>query len=282
MSKTTASTDSTSTKGTKKGALPISQIRNGGKKVLMFLGIVAVIALMFVPIVGKAIGAKLGALYLFGDNGKKSGRTGGNVYQRNGRVREFKVPALVRNTYTSFVRSVFATYSSAFRALHPEQIIEWNNYKGYSSDRFGRMVEIKGKQAFIRLNGNLANSTQSPINDPPVSGIPPLATLLAPPTIKVSGSVFDLPFTPNPTGVFTEIFATASLSAGVSRPANSKFRMITVIDTSGVSPADLWAAYVAKFGVPTVGANIFVRAKVIGDSTGLASAITAEYSVANP
>ena len=282
MSKTTASTDSTSTKGTKKGALPISQIRNGGKKVLAVLGVIAFIALMFVPMLGKAIGVKLGALYLFGDNGKKSGRTGGNVYQRNGRVREFKVPALVRNTYTSFVRSVFATYSSAFRALTPEQILEWNSYVGTSSDRFGRMIEVKGKQAFIRLNGNLANSNQSSITDPPVSGIPPLATLLAPPTIAVGAAQFDLPYTVNPTGAFTEIFATACLSAGVSRPASSKFRMITVVDTTVASPADLYAAYVAKFGIPVAGSNIFVRAKVIGDSSGLASAITAEYSTVIP
>src|SRR5437016_9674634 len=54
---------------------------------------------------------KWGFLYIFGFDGKVSGRMDANVLMRNGRGRGFRVPSLVRNAYTTAVRASLSTFS---------------------------------------------------------------------------------------------------------------------------------------------------------------------------
>src|SRR5262245_32873673 len=77
-------------------------------------------------------------LYLWANNGKMSGRADGNVYMRNGRTRGFRVPSLVRNAYTSLVRSIFTGFSQAFSNLTSDQILSWDNFSYVKSNRFAQ------------------------------------------------------------------------------------------------------------------------------------------------
>ena len=221
----------------------------------------------------KGGAAKLSMLYLLGDNGLKSGRASGNVYLRNGRVRQFRVPRLVRNLFTSTARAVFASFSASFKGLSSDEIAAWNNFVGTASDRFGRAIKVTGKQAYIRLNALITSVGGTPITSPPPLAVAPFPTLnIAIGTL--TALAFSVEYDTNVTGATTQIWATGGLSTGVSRPGQSQFRLIGTIDTSLTAPANINAAYNFRFGVKVSGTQIFIQMKVIDATTGLASAIT--------
>lgn len=217
------------------------------------------------------------ALYQFANDGKVSGRTGGNVMMRNGRSRAMTVPALVRNSYTSFVRSTFAGFSSGFRLLTPEQIIGWNNYKVYISNRFGVPTKISGKAAYVRLSCLLANIGHDAYADAPVGAINPLPTILG--DASITSATFSQVFTLNPDGKDTLLYATACVNASISRPSQSAFRLIGKIDARSSSPANIYALYVAKFGAPIATTKIFIQSKAVAESSGLPSAISQSEAI---
>jgi len=264
-------------KGTKeKGSVcvPIQEIRKPAERVFKIAFGVLMLVALFIPILGKAVAVKMSALYMFSNDGKVSGRTGGNVHMRNGRSRAMAFPALVRNVFTGVARGSFSTFSTSWRALSALQITAWNNWSYSSTDRFGRSIAVKGKQAYIGVNTNLANVSGTALTVPPVAGVTPNTTQLNSATISVGGNQFDVAYDTNSTGAKTLVFATKPLSAGISRPSQSAFRLIGVVNTVGAGPADIWIAYLAKYGNPTVGARVFVQFKSINGTAGLASAIT--------
>lgn len=226
--------------------------------------------------VGEAV------LYLFANNGKLSGRMGGDVKMRNGRSRGFTVPSLVRNAYTSSARSLFAGLSSSFRSLTPDQIAGWNAAAGFSFvDRFAQSHVLKGKQLYISLNSNLSNTLNAMIADAPVpSGILPLpdqtlaATTIVTDSIQLGSSLLLVP-----AGTSLLISATALQSPGVSRPSQSAFRLIATIAGGSSIPIELIAAYSTKFGGITSGAKLFVQCVSVNNTTGEASAITETVTI---
>ncbi len=228
----------------------------------------------------KFVTVVLMALYQFANNGLVSGRTGGDVKMRNGRSRGMRVPALVRNTYTGRARGVLSTMSSNWTTvLNAAQRLLWLNYEVSSSDRFGVVHTYKGKTAYVRLNANLSTAGAVIITAPPVLASAGKAVdFSAALAISAGGATFDINNTANSDGLLTLVYATTSLSAGISRPSKSAYRLIGVASTL-VASTDIWAAYVAKFGVPAIGANIFVQVRTIGATTGLSSAPTNNFGV---
>lgn len=247
---------------------------------LKAIGAIAVVLLLS-ALSGVAL-AKTAMLYLLGDNGLKSGRASGNVYQRNGRVRQFKVPALVRNTYTALARTFFATNSSGWNALSDEERQSWINLQLHSTDRFGRDIILTGKAAYNLVNGNLNKIGLDSI-DSPVEGGAFELILMDVVTLTNAGTgtvTFQLPngdpVTAIPAGESIALYATAPLSPGISRPSQSAFRLIDVIPSgTDVDPNyDFNAAYVDKFGTPITDRKAFFQIEVVNETTGLASART--------
>jgi hypothetical protein len=256
---------------------PILDIKSGKPQKTLFkiLFTLAVVALMFVPFLGKAIGAKLSALYLLGNDGKISGRTGGDVYMRNGRKRAFSVPALVRNAYTALARGAFATASSAFRGLSASRIAAWNSFIMFGVDRFGKVFEVKGKTAYVRINANLAIVGGGTLTDPPVTAINPTTPRLLTFETDFGDTTMKIDYATESTNVTVQIRATAPQSAGTSRPSQSKFRDVTIGDFSVAGPIDIYSAYATKFGAPPIGSKVFIQCRAIDATTGLSSAVTA-------
>ena len=61
------------------------------------------------------------------------------------------------------------------------------------------------------------------------------------------------------------------MSAGISF-AKSQFRLITTLAAAAASPANILAAYTAKFGaVGAVGSKIFVQMQFVDQTSGVAS-----------
>ena len=244
----------------------------GAKRVLMF----AILAVaLFIPFLGKAVGVKLSALYLLGNDGKISGRTSGDVYMSNGRKRRFAIPALVRNAYTSGVRIAMGSFSSAWNTvLSDSNRLAWGRFEMTVMNRFKQNVTIKGKPAYVACSMNNFAVGGGLLNDPLLGASAPAGTPLDEPLIELGTSKANIIFTTNPEGTTTLVSATIGFAPGVSRPSQSAFRNVTVIDTTGVLPINIWTAYVAKFGTPILGSRVFIQVKVIDIASGLPSAIT--------
>lgn len=233
--------------------------------------IMLILALSLVLLNKVTIGASTAFLYLFGFNGKVSGRTGGNVYMRNGRGRGFTVPALVRNSYTMTARGIFAVLSASYRGLTTSEIEQWMNFSYDRSDRFGQSQVVRGKEAYIGLNTDLINVGYGPITAPPVLVAVPAINTASMTAVAATG-VITLTFTASPTAATVDhlVFATQPLSHGITRPSTSAFRLVQVIPGGTSSTFNISVAYAAKFGVITTAAGnkIFVQLYGVENTTG--------------
>lgn len=252
--------------------------RLGTSKVLRKLPafVVAVICFLSIPVLTFAIGkilisgaVKGAILYQFGFNGKVSGRMDGNVMMRNGRGRGMTIPALVRNTYTSLQRGYLSTFSSGWRALTVAQQNSWLGYKFTKNDRFAMPYDVKGKEAYISSNQNLANIGVAAISTAPAPAGSPdeiLSNLTTAATIKydVSGTSAALDYL---------VYATPGMSAGINRPGKSAFRLLGKQPAPVLGTVDITTIYSAKYGsVPAVGSKYFVYTVAVNKTTGEAGA----------
>lgn len=243
------------------------------------IGILCFLAMIVTAHFSHAAGVTEAVLYMFANDGVVSGRMSGDVKMRNGRGRMFKVPALVRNIYTSAARVNLSSFSSAWNSLSEGERNGWNNFSYVKSDRFGRPISIKGKQAYVGLNTNLINIAQATINTAPVvvSGISGQFNLSL--TSSAGGDSLSLAFDPDPVpaDVSVIVFATAPLRPGVYRPSQSAFRMIGFEASGAASPFALETKYKAKYGSTAISANegarIIVQTVCVDWNTGQASAI---------
>jgi hypothetical protein len=237
---------------------------------LWLLLIASLISLYFMQSVEDTLNYAM--LYSVANNGRFSGRADGNVYMRNGRIRAFRVPALVQNGYTALQRSIFSGLSSGWNGLTEAQRLSFINAEGFfTSDRFGNQVPVKGKELYVRLNGNLTDIGAALLTEAPIPAAVPGITQLQI-TVDDSSNTFLLQFTPTPTDATVEhlVYATSQLSPGINRPGASQFRLISVLANGTVSGADINAAYVVKYGAPLTGRKIFVKLVPVNNTTGQA------------
>lgn len=202
-----------------------------------------------------------------------SGKLGGQVFSKNrggSYVRTKVTPLNPQSTAQMSVRGIFASISSSWSALLEGQRATFNNFvSDYArTDIFGDLRNPSGKNLYQRLNQNLAISGQASISVCVSPSEVPFANVQS-----ADGDISNTEFIVNTQGETTDsklvIWATAPLSQGTSFVKN-KLRQIAVVDGGSAIQADVWAEYVAKFGTPTAGANIFVGVRVI-NANGQAS-----------
>lgn len=191
------------------------------------------------------------------------GKIGGHVASRNRSGAYFRTkvtPVNPKTVYQQNARNLLASMSQAWRSLTQAQRDAWNQAVSdfARTDVFGDLRNPTGKNLFNLLNVNLLNSGSSAITDPPLPvATPPIVAASA--TIAVGTSQFNVAFT----GVggasdFIHVWATDPLSPGVSY-AKNRLRFIASLAGNTASPAAIWAAYVARFGSPTVGQKVIVQ-----------------------
>lgn len=180
-------------------------------------------------------------------------------------------PVNVASPAQLLVRSNFTKNSQAWRGLSDDErkgfIEQKDNFK--TTDVFGDLKSPTGQNLFIKLNQNLLQINEATISLVPtpvaVLGFIALA-LVADTTVGTLTATFD-PAIDVDTKVI--VFATAPLSAGVNF-VKAEFRKIAILDTTDVSPKDLAAEYITKFGaLPQIGAKIFLQLRPINLATGL-------------
>lgn len=215
--------------------------------------------------------AKWGAIVVDG-----RGKIGGHVASKNRSGSYFRTkvsPVNPQSSFQSAVRAIFTTLSQAWRSLSTAQIAAWNaavdNFKG--TNVFGDIKTPSGMNVFMRLNQNIVNVGGSQINVPPTDLSSPDGTEFTA-TSDVSDTEVELTWASGavPASTVRVVEATPPVSPGVSFVKN-QFRVIANIAAAAVSPQDVWADYVAKFGAPVAGQKIIVRMKDVSLTTGLTS-----------
>lgn len=211
---------------------------------------------------------KLGAIVV-----DMRGKSNGHVFSKNRGGAYMRTKVTPSNPQTSSqmsIRGIFASISSAWSSLTEANRASWNGLvSSYArTDVFGDLRNPTGKNLFQRLNQNLQISGQAQLTVCPEPSEVPFASLNSV-VGDVSGTVLEVFTTGNTTGCKVLIFATPILSAG-TRFVKNRLRLVTVVTGGNPTEPNIWAEYVAKFGTPTAGANIYVGVRVI-NANGQAS-----------
>lgn len=208
------------------------------------------------------------------------GKLGGHVLAKNrsGNYMRTKVtPVNPQTTFQQAQRSALGSLSSGWSGLTETQRQAWNGAVGsfQSTDIFGDLKSPTGKNLFTGLNRNLLNSGQSIINDPPNPEAVPNASITSA-AYSLAGTSFDVATTGATTGAFIQMWATPPLSPGTSFVKN-RLRLVETLAGSANLTADIHTAYVARFGAPPVGSNVYVGIRVInaGGEAGVRSTFKA-------
>jgi hypothetical protein len=150
-----------------------------------------------------------------------------------------------------------STNAAAWRALTDAQRAGWTSLglQITRTDALGQTYTLNGFGAYCSVNNNKLDA-----GDAAVSAAPAIVTPadLATATVTLTAAAFSIAYTATPLPANTRlfIFCSPQRSAGVS--FNGDYRLLAVTAAAAASPANILAAYTAKFGVPVVGNRIFI------------------------
>lgn len=199
----------------------------------------------------------------------------GSVFSKNRGGNYLRNKVTPVNPNTSFqvaARSLLTGFAQAWRSLTQAQILAWNNavqdFK--KTDIFGDLKTPSGINLFSRLNINLSNVGQAPINDPPLpTEVIPTGAL----TVAAAAGAGTVSIDNGGAGTGTAtawlIEATSPQSPGKNF-VKSEFRVIGYSIPNAVTPLAQGANYTTKFGGMVAGQKIFVRCTPIEVNTGIA------------
>ena len=157
----------------------------------------------------------------------------------------------------AFMRSAFGASSSAWAGLSVSQQAAWTSYAaGHPiTDSLGQTVVLTGQQMYVTINAQLVNCgaamvTAVPSSDTVYSPAPVAITATAgTPTLSVTWAAGDA-------ASYALIAFSPQLSAG--RTFTNRFWQ-AIAAGDGDSPYNGLTAYVAEFGVLSIGRKIFVK-----------------------
>lgn len=203
------------------------------------------------------------------------GKLGGHVFSKNaaGAIMRTKVtPSNPKTVAQSLARAMFASISQLWSALTQLQRDAWSEAvpEWQKTNIFGDLKKPTGKALFQRLNNQAQAAGWPAVTSVPVKAELPTEIVSAA-TLAIGAGTITL------TGMNTDasnrimLWATAPLSAGTSG-AGSKLRLVYTSLASTYVADDAYDAYVAKFGTPTAGDNIFIGVKNV-IATGQASPV---------
>jgi hypothetical protein len=213
---------------------------------------------------------KFGAIVVAG-----SGKIGGHVasHNRHGAYLRTKVtPVNPQTSFQNTVRSRLSSLSQAWRALTAAQIASWNSavLDFQKTNVFGDLKSPSGFNLYQRLNNNLVAIGQSQITSPP-SPAAVLTVAIGALVANVTGAVLTIALGGAvPTATSMKVFITPPVSPGKSF-VKSEYRLLQVFAAATASPANLAAAYAARFGLLVEGQKMFCKIVFVDDATGLES-----------
>lgn len=194
----------------------------------------------------------------------KSGSVAGQTNSRNrfGQyIRSRAIPVNPNTTAQSTMRARFGDNSQAWRALTDAQRAGWASLglQFLRNDALGQQYTLTGLQAYIAVNNNNLDAGNAVVSAAPAL-LSPTGLLTA--VVTTAGGTLSLAYTTTPLGAGQRIFVYASPQRSSGRNFEGDFRLIHVSAAAAASPANILAAYTAKFGAPVVGNKIFFKVHV--------------------
>lgn len=190
----------------------------------------------------------------------QSGSIEGVTSSRN-RYGQYKrtraIPVNPNTSAQGTARARMAINAAAWRTLTDNQRAGWRDL-GLSmtkTDSLGQSYTLTGFQAFCCVNINNLNAGNAVVSDAPALTTPDALTTA---TITLTAAAFSIAYTPTPLPAAERLFTFVSPQRSAGRFYESDFRLLAVSAAAAASPANVFAAYSAKFGVPIVGNRIFL------------------------
>jgi hypothetical protein len=188
----------------------------------------------------------------------QSGSLAGQTSSRNrfGQYRRTRaIPVNPSSTRQGIIRAWLGDLSQAWRDLTDAQRAGWATLGlSYSrTDALGQTYNLDGQQAYISVNMTNLDAGNAIVSDAP-GMIAPTGLLTV--TITTTGGVLSVAYTATPLAAGCRLFSYASPQRSAGRNFESDLRLIAVSAAAAASPANLLAAYTARFGAPVVGQKI--------------------------
>lgn len=154
------------------------------------------------------------------------------------------------------VRARLANNAAGWRALTDAQRAGWNDLASgiTRTNSLGTSYTMTGFMCYCSCNVNLQAAGAAVVSDAPLIATP--GTLLTN-TITLTAAAMSVAYTATPIAAATYLFTYVSLQRSAGRAFEGDFRLLAVSAAAAASPANVYAAYVARFGVPVVGRRIF-------------------------
>ncbi len=172
-------------------------------------------------------------------------------------VRSRATPVNPNSVPQSLVRARLSGNASAWRAITDAQRVGWESLGSLISrtDSLGQTYNLNGFGAYVLVNNNLMAAGDATVSDAPTFAVPDALVVGA---VTASVSALTVAFTPTPLATGRKVFVYASPQRSAGRTFEADLRLVFVGAAASVSPANIFAAYSARFGVPVVGNRIFL------------------------
>jgi hypothetical protein len=190
----------------------------------------------------------------------QSGSLAGVTSSRNrfGQYRRSRAtPVNPNTTLQGAVRARLAVNAAAWRALTSAQRAGWTTLGSNMSrtDSLGQTYTLTGFQAYVCVNNNMLAAGNAVVSDAPAVVTP---SAIATATITLTAAAFSIAYTPTPLSAGERMFTYTSPQRSAGRSFEADTRLLAVSAAAAASPANVYAAYTARFGIPIVGQRIFV------------------------
>lgn len=172
-------------------------------------------------------------------------------------LRTRATPVNPRSTLQGLARARLGLASANWRALTDAQRAGWKDLGGQMTrtDSLGSTYTLQGNQAFVSVNAANAAAGASQVSDAPAL-VTPASILTA--TTTLTAAAFSIAYTTTPLATGVKLFAYVSPQVSPGKNFQSDMRLLAVSAAAAASPANVYAAYVARFGVPVVTNRIFI------------------------
>mgnify|MGYP001053953491 CR=1 FL=1 len=149
------------------------------------------------------------------------------------------------------------TNAAAWRDLTDAQRAGWLSLGAQitRTDSLGQSYDLNGFLAYCSVNNNKLDAGDAAVSDAPAIVTP--ADLLSA-TVTLTAAAFSIAYTATPLAAGVRLFIRCSPQRSAGVKFNGDYRLITVTAAAAASPANILAAYTAKFGVPVVGNRVFL------------------------
>lgn len=154
-------------------------------------------------------------------------------------------------------RARMTTNAAAWRGLTDAQRAGWLSLGLAISrtDSLGQSYTLNGFAAFCSVNNNKLDAGDAAVTDAPNIVTPvDLVTV----TLTATSVALSVAYTATPLGAGVRLFIWVSPQRSAGVAFNGDYRLLTVTAAAAASPANILAAYTAKFGVPVTGKRLFL------------------------